>query len=416
MSLPRFFIDRPIFAIVLSVLIVIAGALSFFRLPLSEYPAVTPPTVQVIASYPGANPKTLADTVAAPIEQAIMGVEGMLYMSSQAATDGRMTTTVTFSHGVDAETAQVRVQNRVQRALPRLPAEVQRMGVTTQKTSPDMLMVVHLVSAQKTKDALALSNYAILNVRDELARLPGVGDVMVWGAGEYAMRVWTDPAKLAARGLTASDVIAALRDQNLEAALGNLGQSPEGTAAFEVALDTQGRLETAEEFSRIVIRAGAEGEFVRLGDVARVELGADSYSLRGSLNGDPAAALQILQAPGANALDVAAAVRSRMGELSERFPEDIQYRIAYDPTVFVEASLSSVMATLFEAMALVVLVVIVFLQTWRASLIPLAAVVVSLVGTFAVLLGLGFSLNTLSLFGLVLSIGIVAAAVGTSYG
>lgn len=407
MSFPRFFIDRPIFAIVLSVLIVIAGALSFFRLPLSEYPAVTPPTVQVMASYPGANPQTLAETVAAPIEQAIMGVEGMLYMSSQTATDGRMTTTVTFAHGVDPEAAQVRVQNRVQRALPRLPAEVQRMGVITQKTSPDMLMVVHLVSDQKTKDALALSNYAILNVRDELARLPGVGDVMVWGAGEYAMRVWTDPAKLAARGLTASDVIAALRDQNLEAALGNLGQSPGGTAAFEVALGTQGRLETAEEFARIVIRAGAEGELVRLGDVARVELGADSYSLRGSLNGDPAAALQILQAPSANALDVAASVRSRISELSRNFPADIQYRIAYDPTIFVKASLASVMTTLFEAMALVVLVVIVFLQSWRASLIPLVAVVVSLVGTFAVLLGLGFSLNTLSLFGLVLSIGIV---------
>lgn len=407
MSLPRYFIDRPIFAIVISVLIVIAGLLAFARLPLSEYPAVTPPTVQVIAAYPGASPETIAETVAAPIEQAIMGVEGMIYMASQTATDGRMTTNVTFAQGIDPEVAQVRVQNRVDRAMPRLPAEVQRMGVVTQKTSPDILMVVHLVSPDASQDALTLSNYAILNVRDELARLPGVGDVMVWGAGEYAMRVWSDPGKLAALGLTTADLTAAIRDQNVEAAVGSLGQSPGGAAAFEVTLGTQGRLSTAEAFDDIVLRANPDGTSVRLGDVARVELGADRYSLRGTLNGEAAAAIQIVQAPGANALDVAASIRAKMDELSAGFPQGIEHRIAYDPTVFVEASLASVITTLVEAVILVLLVVIVFLQTWRASLIPLAAVFVSLIGTFAILLMLGFSLNTLSLFGLVLSIGIV---------
>ena len=407
MTLPRYFIDRPIFAIVISILIVIAGLLAFTRLPLSEYPAVTPPTVQVVAAYPGASPETTAETVAAPIEQAIMGVEGMIYMTSQAATDGRMTTTVTFAQGVDPEAAQVRVQNRVARALPRLPAEVQRMGVVTQKTSPDILMVVHLISPDGSQGALALSNYAILNVRDELARLSGVGEVVVWGAGEYAMRVWTDPSKLAARGLTAADVTAALRDQNVEAAAGSLGQSPGGTAAFEVTLGTQGRLSTPEAIAEIVVRANGDGSVVLLGEVARIELGADRYSLRGTLNGEPTAAIQILQAPGANALAVAASVRAKMAHLAQGFPDGIEHRIAYDPTVFVEASLASVITTLLEAVVLVVLVVVVFLQTWRASLIPLAAVLVSLVGTFAILLLLGFSLNTLSLFGLVLSIGIV---------
>lgn len=407
MSLPRYFIDRPIFAIVISILIVIAGLLAFTRLPLSEYPAVTPPTVQVVAAYPGASPQTIAETVAAPIEQAIMGVEGMIYMTSQTATDGRMTTNVTFAQGVDPEVAQVRVQNRVDRALPRLPTEVQRLGIVTQKTSPDILMVVHLVSPDATQDALTLSNYAIMNVRDELARLPGVGDVMVWGAGEYAMRVWVDPGKLAALGLTTHDVAAALRDQNVEAAVGSLGQSPGGTAAFEVTLGTEGRLSTPETFAGIVVRAKADGSAVKLSDVARLELGAERYSLRGTLNGDFAAAIQILQAPGANALDVAASVRAKMAELSQGFPAGIEHRIAYDPTIFVEASLASVVTTLVEAILLVLLVVIVFLQTWRASLIPLAAVLVSLVGTFAILLLLGFSLNTLSLFGLVLSIGIV---------
>mgnify|MGYP003663039680 CR=1 FL=1 len=407
MNVSRFFIDRPILAIVLSLLMVFAGALSFRLLPLSEYPLVTPPTVQVSAFYPAANPQVIAETVASPIEQAIMGVEGMIYMSSQAATDGRMTTTVTFDHGIDPEVAQVRVQNRVALSIPRLPPEVQRIGVVTKKTSPDILMVVNLVSPQRSHDALALTNYAILNIRDALARLDGVGDVVVWGAGEYAMRIWTDPAKLAALGLTAGDLAAALRDQNIEAAAGSLGQSPGATAAFQVALETTGRLKTVEEFNAVVVRTGEGGSRVTLGDVAKVELGADNYSLRGSLNGAPAAAIQIFQAPGANALDVAAEVKTTMQRLSDGFPSDTEYGIAYDPTIFVEASLHSVWETLIEAVLLVVLVVILFLQTWRSFIIPLAAVVVSLVGTFAVLLLLGFSLNTLSLFGLVLSIGIV---------
>ena len=407
MNVSRYFIDRPIFAIVLSLLMVFAGALSFRLLPLSEYPSVTPPTVQITALYPGANPQVIAETVASPIEQVVMGVEGMIYMSSQAATDGRMTTTVTFKQGIDPEVAQVRVQNRVALAIPRLPPEVQRIGVVTKKTSPDILLVVNLVSPQRSHDALALTNYAILNIRDQLARIDGVGDVVVWGAGEYAIRIWTDPEKLAALGMTASDLANALRDQNIEAAAGALGQSPGGTAAFQVSLSAGGRLKSVEELKAIVVRTGDNGSSVTLGDVAQIELGADSYSLRGTLNGAPAAAIQILQAPGANALDVAARVKLTMESLASGFPADTEYGIAYDPTIFVKASLRSVVETLFEAVLLVVIVVIVFLQSWRSSIIPLAAVLVSLVGTFAVLLMLGFSLNTLSLFGLVLSIGIV---------
>ncbi|MFN3945252.1 MAG: efflux RND transporter permease subunit [Allosphingosinicella sp.] len=407
MSFPRFFVDRPIFAIVLSVLIVIGGALAFFRLPLSEYPAVTPPTVQVTAAFPGASPSVISETVAAPLEQALTGVEGMIYMSSQSATDGRMTLTATFGQGVDPDVAQIQVQNRVQRALPRLPQEVQRQGVVTQKTTPDILMVVHLVSPERRYDPLYISNYSLLQVRDELARLPGVGDVVVWGAGEYAMRIWLDPAKVAARQLTASEVLAALRAQNIEAAAGAVGQSPGASAAFQVAVDAQGRLTTEDEFRQIVVKSGEDGRMTRLGDVARIELGADAYSLRARLDGEPAVAMQILQAPGANALDVSSAVRSTMDRLEAGFPEGLEYRIAYDPTIFVSASLEAVSHTLVEAVLLVVLVVVLFLQTWRASIIPLVAVPVSLIGTFAVLHLLGVSLNTLSLFGLVLSIGIV---------
>ena len=407
MNLPRFFVDRPIFAVVLSVLMVIAGGLALLRLPLSEYPAVTPPTVQVTASYPGANPQVIAETVASPLEQAINGVEGMLYMGSQAATDGRMTLTVTFAQGTDPDIAQIQVQNRVSRALPRLPEEVQRIGVVTQKTSPDVLMVVHLLSPEGRYDPLYVSNYAILQVRDVLARLPGVGDVVVWGAGEYAMRVWFDPAKVAARGLSASDVVAAIREQNVEVAAGSVGQQPNASADFQVTVNTLGRLSTVEQFGDIVVKTGADGQVTRLRDVARVELGADAYALRSLLDGEPAVALQIVQSPGANALDVSSAVRGAMDQLRQDFPEGLDYRIAYDPTVFVRASLEAVMVTLLEAVVLVVLVVVLFLQTWRASIIPLVAVPVSLIGTFAVMHLLGFSLNTLSLFGLVLSIGIV---------
>jgi len=406
-NFPRFFIDRPIFAIVLSVLMVIAGIVAFFQLPLSEYPAVTPPTVQVTASYPGANPKVIAETVAAPLEQAITGVEGMMYMSSQSATDGRMILTVTFADGTNPDMAQVQVQNRVSRALPRLPAEVQRQGVVTQKTSPDILMVVHLLSPDKRYDPLYISNYAYLQVRDELSRIPGISDVLVWGAGEYSMRLWLDPSLIAARGLTAGDVIAAVREQNVQVAAGSVGQAPDSTAAFQVTVNTLGRLTDEDQFGDIIIRTGDDGQVTRLRDVARIEMGADAYALRSLLDGEPAVALQIIQSPGANALDVSAAVRETMGRLEKNFPEGLASRIAYDPTVFVRASLESVATTLLEAIILVVIVVVLFLRNWRASMIPLLAVPVSLIGTFAVMHLMGFSLNTLSLFGLVLSIGIV---------
>ncbi|WP_374697761.1 efflux RND transporter permease subunit [Alcaligenes nematophilus] len=407
MKFPHFFIARPIFAIVLSLLMLIAGAMAFWQLPLSEYPAVTPPTVQVTAKYPGANPEVIADTVAAPLEQAINGVENMLYMNSQMATDGQMVLTIAFKQGTDADMAQIQVQNRVSRALPRLPEEVQRIGVVTQKTSPDVLMVVHLVSPEKRYDSLYLSNFAIRQVRDELARLPGVGDVLVWGAGEYSMRIWLDPSSVATRGLTASDIVAALREQNVQVAAGSVGQQPNTDSAFQVTVNTLGRLSTEEQFGEIVVKTGEDGQVTRLRDVARVSLGADGYTLRSLLNGESAPALQIIQSPGANAIDVSNAVRTKMQELQGGFPQDIEYRIAYDPTVFVRASLQSVAITLLEAVLLVVIVVVLFLQTWRASIIPLVAVPVSLVGTFALMHIFGFSLNTLSLFGLVLSIGIV---------
>ncbi len=407
MHFTDFFIRRPIFAIVLSLLIVIAGALALFRLPLSEYPRVAPTTVAVRASYPGASPETIASTVAAPLEQEVNGVPGMLYVSSQADASGQMTLTVTFAENVDPDLAQINVQNRVARALPRLPAEVQALGVVTEKTSPDMLMVVHLISPDGRFDALHLTNFALLSVRDELQRLPGVGDVYAWGAGEYAMRVWIDPAKLAARELTTGDVIAAIREQNVQVAAGALGESPQSGAPFQVSLKAPSRLASTEAFADIVVKSGNDGQLTRLRDVARVELGASGYALRSLLDNREATGIQINQAPGASALAVSAAVRAKMAELKHSFPEGIDYRIAYDPTIFVRASLRSVIITLLEAVALVVIVVVVFLQSWRASLIPLAAVPVSIIGTFAAMQALGFSLNTLSLFGLVLAIGIV---------
>ncbi|MBU8896252.1 efflux RND transporter permease subunit [Corallococcus sp. M34] len=407
MKFAHFFVDRPIFAAVLSVLLLIAGGLSLTQLPLSEYPAVAPPTVVVRAAYPGANPGVISETVAAPLEQEINGVEGMLYMSSQATSDGRVSVTVTFAQGVDADLAQVQVQNRVARALPRLPAEVQRMGLMTEKTSPDILMVVHLVSPDGKLEPLYLSNYAVLQVRDVLQRIPGVGSVAVWGAGEYSMRVWLDPQKLAARKLTANDVVNAIREQNVQVAAGVLGQQPDAAAPFQVTVTTQGRLTDEEQFRDIVVRVGADGQVTHVRDVARVELGASTYALRSQLDGKPAVAIGILQASGSNALEVSAAVRAKIAELSQFFPPGMEYSIAYDPTLFVRASIKNVVGTLLEAVFLVVLVVVLFLQTWRASIIPLAAVPVSLVGTAAAMHMLGFSLNTLSLFGLVLSIGIV---------
>lgn len=407
MKFPHFFIQRPIFAMVLSIFILIAGILSFYKLPLSEYPSVTPPTVQVIASYPGATPKVIADTVASPIEQAVNGVEGMLYMSSQMSTDGKMVLTISFRQDVDPDIAQIQVQNLVSRVIPRLPQEVQQIGVTTEKTSPDVLMVVHMYSPNNVYDPLFVSNYALLNVRDEIARLPGVSSALVWGEGEYAMRAWLDPTKIAALGLTANDIVAAIQEQNVQVATGSIGQQPNSTSSFQISINALGRLTTEEQFGNIIIHSGKDGQATYLRDVARLELGADNYSLRSLLNGQNAVGLQIVMSPGANALEVAESVRETMARLQTNFIDGIDYKIAYDPTIFVSASLKSVAITLLEATVLVVLVVVLFLQSWRASIIPLVAVPVSLIGTFAFMYLFGFSLNTLSLFGLVISIGIV---------
>src|SRR5690606_589068 len=408
MNFSQFFVRRPIFAGVLSAIIFIAGALSLRLLPISEYPEVVPPTVVVRALYPGANPQVIAETVAAPLEQAINGVEDMLYLSSQSTADGLLTLTVTFALGTDVDQAQVQVQNRVDRALPKLPEVTQRLGVVTEKSSPDLTLVVHLVSPDGRYDMLYLSNYATLRIRDELARIPGVGQAQVFGAGGYSMRVWLDPDRVAALGLTASDVVAAIREQNVQVAAGQLGAPPAPSdAQFQLLVDARGRLETEEEFERIVIKAGPDGQITRLRDVARVELGASTYALRSLLDNEPAAAIAIMQQPGSNAIEISDAVRARMAELAAEFPEGVEYRIVYDTTMFVRESIAAVVQTLAEALVLVVLVVVLFLQTWRASLIPLAAVPVSLVGTLAVMHLFGFSLNALSLFGLVLAIGIV---------
>ncbi|MGC4394956.1 efflux RND transporter permease subunit [Hydrogenophaga sp. T2] len=408
MNLSKFFIDRPIFAGVLSLLILIAGLVALRGLPVSEYPEVVPPSVVVRAQYPGANPKVIAETVATPLEEAINGVEGMLYMGSQATTDGVMTLTVTFALGTDPDKAQQLVQNRVSQAEPRLPEEVRRLGVTTVKSSPDITMVVHLVSPNDRYDINYLRNYAVLNVKDRLARIAGVGQVQVFGGGDYAMRVWLDPQKVAQRGLSASDVVAAIRGQNVQAAAGVVGASP-GLPGVDVQLsvNAQGRLQTEEEFGDIIVKTGSDGAVTRLRDVARLEMGAADYALRSLLNNEPAVGMGVFQAPGSNALEISAQVRATMAELQKNMPEGVEHRIAYDPTQFVRASIDSVITTLLEAIALVVIVVIVFLQTWRASIIPLLAVPVSVVGTFAVLHLLGFSINALSLFGLVLAIGIV---------
>ena len=408
MNFSQFFIRRPIFAAVLSLLVLIAGAISLFQLPISEYPEVVPPTVVVRANFPGANPKVIGETVASPLEQAIVGVEGMLYMSSQSTNDGKLTLTVTFALGTDLDNAQVQVQNRVTRSMPTLPTEVQRLGVTVDKASPDLTMVVHLTSPDQRYDMLYLSNYAALNVKDELARLDGVGDVQLFGMGDYSLRVWLDPNKVASRNLTASDVVNAIREQNRQVAAGALGAPPSDAGnAFQLSINTQGRLVSEEEFENIIIRAGDDGEITRLKDIARIELGSSQYALRSLLNNQPAVAIPVFQRPGSNAIEISDSVRARMAELKKSFPQGMDYEIVYDPTIFVRGSIEAVVHTLLEAIVLVVLVVILFLQTWRASIIPLAAVPVSLIGTFAVMHLFGFSLNALSLFGLVLAIGIV---------
>ena len=408
MGFSHFFITRPVFAGVLSTLILLIGLISMIKLPISEYPEVVPPTVVVQATYPGANPKTIAETVAAPLEQAINGVENSLYMFSQSTPDGVMQLTVTFALGTDVDKAQVQVQNRVAQALPKLPEEVRALGVTTNKQSPDLTMVVHLTSPSGQYDEIYLRNYATLQVKDVLARIPGAGSVQVFGSGDYAMRIWLDPDKVASRGLTASDIVAAVREQNVQVAAGGVGQQPvDRPIAVELQVNAKGRLITEEEFANIIVKTGANGEKTLLKDVARIELGASSYALKSLLDNKTAVAIPIFQLPGANALELSQNVRKKMEELKLNFPDGIEYSVVYDPTIFVRHSIEAVVHTLIEALVLVVLVVIIFLQTWRASIIPLAAVPVSLIGTFAIMQALGFSINALSLFGLVLAIGIV---------
>lgn len=408
MNISKFFIDRPIFAGVLSILILLAGGLAVFQLPISEYPEVVPPSVVVRAQYPGANPKVIAETVAAPLEESINGVENMLYMQSQANSDGNLAVTVNFNLGMDPDKAQQLVQNRVSQALPRLPEDVQRLGVTTVKSSPTLTMVVHLISPDNRYDMTYLRNYALLNVKDRLARIPGVGEVQLWGSGNYSMRIWLNPQKIAQRGLTATEVVDAIREQNVQVAAGVIGAAPSSPdVPLQLSVNAQGRLQTEEEFADIVLKTSSDGGVTRLGDVARIELAASEYGLRSLLDNKPAVALAIMQSPGANALDVSDQVRAAMQELSADFPASLESRIVYDPTQFVRASIKAVVVTLLEAIALVVLVVIVFLQTWRASIIPLLAVPVSIVGTFALMLAFGYTINALSLFGLVLAIGIV---------
>ena len=408
MNFSKFFVDRPIFAGVLSVLMLLGGLIALRGLPVSEYPEVVPPTVVVRAQYPGANPKVIAETVATPLEEAINGVEGMLYMNSQATTDGVMMMTVTFALGTDPDKAQQLVQNRVAQAEPRLPEEVRRTGVTTVKASPDFIMVVHLVSPNGRYDINYLRNYAALNLKDRLARLKGVGQIQMWGGGDYAMRAWLDPHKMSALGLAAGDVVRAIREQNVQAAAGVVGASPGLPGVdLQLSINAQGRLQTEEEFGDIIVKSSADGAVTRLRDVARLEMGANDYALRSLLDNQAAAATGVFAAPGSNAIEISNDVRATMEELKKTFPEGVDYAIVYDTTQFVRASIESVVHTLLEAVGLVVLVVILFLQTWRASIIPLLAVPVSVIGTFAVMHLFGFSINALSLFGLVLAIGIV---------
>ncbi|RAI42687.1 efflux RND transporter permease subunit [Rhodoplanes roseus] len=408
MSFSRFFIDRPIFAGVLSVLIFLAGLLAMRVMPISEYPEVAPPSVVVRATYPGANPKVIAESVATPIEEAVNGVEGMLYMASQATTDGLMTLTVTFRLGTDPDKAQQLVQNRVSQAEPRLPEDVRRLGITTVKSSPDLTMVVHLLSPNDRYDITYLRNYAVLNVRDRLKRIEGIGDVQIFGGGDYAMRVWLDPPKIAEHGLSPGDIVREIRNQNVQAAAGVIGGPPNAAGLdYQLSVNAQGRLQNEEEFGDIIVKTGQDGAVVRLRDVARIELGASEYALRSLLNNKAAVALGVFQSPGSNALAISENVRKTMAELQGAMPEGVEYSIVYDPTQFIRASIEAVVHTLLEAIGLVVLVVIVFLQTWRASIIPLLAVPVSIVGTFAVMHAFGFSINALTLFGLVLAIGIV---------
>jgi HAE1 family hydrophobic/amphiphilic exporter-1 len=408
MRFSHFFVDRPRFAAVISILITIVGGLAYFSLPVAQYPDVAPPTIVVTATYPGASPAVIAETVAAPLEQEINGVEGMLYMTSSSTTDGVMTLTITFAVGTDLDIAQVLVQNRVSIAESRLPEDVRRLGIVTQKTSPDLMIVVHLESPDNSLDQLYISNYASLRIRDVLARLDGVGTLNIVGAREYSMRVWLDPDRMAARKVTATDVVGALRGQNVQVAGGSLGEPPAPSGqAFQLTLNSQGRLRTPEEFSDVIIKSGTEGRLTRLRDIGRVELGARDYQTNSFLDGRPAVALVMFQRPGSNALATAERVKETMAELSRDFPPGLAYRIVYNPTEFIAQSVDAVYTTIFEATALVVLVILMFLQNWRAAIVPVLAIPISLIGTFAVMAAFGFSLNNLTLFGLVLAIGIV---------
>lgn len=408
MRFSEYFIDRPRFAAVVSIIITLVGALSYFGLPVSQYPEVVPPTIIVSASYPGASPAVIADTVAAPLEQEINGVENMLYMTSSSTTDGAMSLTITFESGTNLDIAQVQVQNRVAIAESRLPEDVRRLGIVTEKSSPDLMIVVHLDSPDNSLDQLYISNYALLRIRDVLARIDGVGSITVFGAREYSMRVWLDPDRMTTLNVTAADVVSALRAQNVQVAGGALGEPPvAGDNAFQVTLSSQGRLVTPEEFGDVIVKTGEDGRLIRVRDFARTELGARSYRTASYLDGRPAVAMAHFQRPGSNALQTAAAIKATMAELSKDFPKGLNYQIVYNPTEFIAQSIEAVYATIFEATVLVVLVIVLFLQNWRAAIIPVTTIPVSLIGTFGILAALGFSLNNLTLFGLVLAIGIV---------
>jgi HAE1 family hydrophobic/amphiphilic exporter-1 len=408
MRLSHFFIDRPIFAAVLAIFITLIGGVAYFTLPVAQYPEIAPPTIVVTASYPGASAEVVSNTVATPLEQEINGVEHMLYMVSQATADGNLQLTVTFALGTNLDIAQVLVQNRVAVAEPRLPEEVRRLGITVRKNSPDLMMVIHLSSPDASRDQLYISNYATLQIKDVLARLDGVGDVRVFGARDYAMRIWLDPERTAARNLTAGEVVAALQAQNVQVASGVLNQPPvPKPGAFQLNIETLGRLTDARQFANIIVRTDPDGRVTRIRDIGSVELGAQDYNANGYLDERSAVPLLIFQRPGSNALATAAEILTTMKDLSKDFPTGLRYDVVYNPTDFIAQSVEAVKHTIYEAVALVVLVVILFLQTWRASIIPIVAIPVSLIGTFAVLAAFGFSLNNLSLFGLVLAIGIV---------
>ncbi|HHB13348.1 MAG TPA: hydrophobe/amphiphile efflux-1 family RND transporter, partial [Chromatiales bacterium] len=402
------FIRRPRFAFVISIVLTVAGLLAMEALPVAQYPEITPPQVQVVAEYPGADAETIADTVAGPIETEVNGVEDMIYMQSFSSNDGRYVLNVSFRVGTNADIATVNVQNRVSQALPKLPEEVRRQGVTTTKQSTNILMIVNLFSPDESYDSLYLNNYASINIKDALGRIAGVGKADILGVQDYGMRIWLYPDRLAALGMQPADVLAAIREQNVQVAAGQLGQEPAPpNTPFQYTLRTQGRLSDPEQFRNIVLRVEPDGSMVRIGDVARVELGSKSYQAFGQLNGKPSVILAIYQLPGANALQVAEAVYEEMDKLSRRFPQGVDYAILYDTTRFIRASIDEVVETLFIAVALVILVVWIFIQDWRSTLIPALAIPVSLVGTFAGLLALGYSINLITLFGLILAIGIV---------